>query len=175
MNDVFPIVPAPKRAYFLLYGLGVFLFLGALTATLMAAAQQQPALYPIALILAPVAALLFYIAASSQHSFIEVTRESLRVRRDLFGRRLATSTLDLSQVRVVNLIESKLLRPKWRLFGTAVPGYLSGWFKLHDGRRALLFVTDQNRVVCLPWRDGRLLLVSVAEPERFLERLRELA
>ena len=174
MKDIFPIVPAPRRAFFLLYGLGAFLFLSAVAVAVIAAAQRQPALYPIAITLAPVAALLFYIAGSSQHSFIEVNHDMLRVRRDLFGRRVATSTLDLSQARVVNLIESKPLQAKWRLFGTAVPGYLSGWFKLHDGRRALLFVTNQERVVCVPWRDGRLLLVSVVEPEQFLERLREL-
>lgn len=175
MKDIFPIVPAPRRAFFLLYGLGIFVFLGAVAATVLAAAQQQPALYLVALTQVAGAALLLYIAASSQHAFIEVHRDRLRVRRDLFGRGLATSTLDLSKVRVVNLSESKPLQPKWRLFGTAVPGYLSGWYKLHDGRRALLFVTDQQHVVCVPWRDGRLLLVSVAEPERFLNCLRQLA
>ncbi len=175
MKDIFPIVPAPRRAFFLLYGLGALLFFGAAVAAVLAASQRQHALYPIAITLAPVGALLFYVAASSQHSFIEVNHDMLRVRRDLFGRRVATSTLKLAQARVVNLIESKPLQPRWRLFGTAVPGYLSGWFKLHDGRRALLFVTNQERVVCVPWRDGRLLLVSVIEPEQFLERLRELA
>ena len=175
MKDIFPIVPAPRRALFLLYGLGAFLFFGAAVAAVWAASQRQPALYPIAITLAPVGALLFYVAASSQHSFIEVNHDMLRVRRDLFGRRVATSTLDVTQARVVNLLESKPLQPKWRLFGTAVPGYLSGWFKLHNGSRALLFVTDQQHVVCVPWRDGRLLLASVAQPEQFLERLRELA
>jgi hypothetical protein len=174
MNDNFPIVPAPRRAFFLLYGLGVLLFLIALGLTVLAAVNRQTAPYPVAILLALVSILLFYVAASSQYSFLEVSRDTLRVRRDLFGRRVATSALDLTQARVVNLIESKPLQPKWRLFGAAVPGYLSGWFKLRDGRRALLFVTDQQRVVCVPWRDGRLLLISVEQPEQLLERLSSL-
>jgi Bacterial PH domain len=62
-----------------------------------------------------------------------------------------------------------------RRVGTAMPGYLSGWFRLRDGEKALLYLTDRTRAVYVPTRSGYSVLLSVTEPERFLARLREIA
>ena len=65
------------------------------------------------------------------------------------------------------------LRPRWRTNGVAIPGYQSGWFKLRNGERALLFVRDKRRVVYVPTSEGYSLLVSVDEPERVAAQLRQ--
>ena len=59
--------------------------------------------------------------------------------------------------------------------GTAVPGYRSGWFRLANGEKALLYVTARERVVHVPTTEGFCLLLSVSEPERFLEHLKRVA
>ena len=48
--------------------------------------------------------------------------------------------------------------------GTAVDGYRAGWFDLKNGERALLYMTDPSRVVCLPTTDGYMLMLSVQDP-----------
>lgn len=59
--------------------------------------------------------------------------------------------------------------------GTAVPGYRSGWFRLANGEKALLYLTASDRVVHVPTTEGFSLLLSVSEPERFVEQLRSVA
>ena len=53
-----------------------------------------------------------------------------------------------------------------------MPGYRSGWFRLRDGEKALLYVTDPTRVVYVPTTEGYSVLLSVAEPDVFLSSLR---
>jgi len=110
----------------------------------------------------------------AQNSRFELSASGLRLRGDLYGRFIPVSQLRGDQAREVNLSADPALAPNWRLFGTAVPGYRSGWFRLRNGERALLYVTDPTRAVYIPTRNGYSLLLSVTDPARFVQRLAEL-
>ena len=64
------------------------------------------------------------------------------------------------------------LQPKWRRIGTALPGYQAGWFRLRNGEKALLYLTDRTRAVYIPTTAGYSLLLSPADPDAYLSRLR---
>ena len=55
--------------------------------------------------------------------------------------------------------------------GTGLPGYQSGWFRLRNGERALLYLTDRTRAVYVPTTAGFSVLLSPAEPDRFIAAL----
>jgi hypothetical protein len=59
--------------------------------------------------------------------------------------------------------------------GTAFPSYRAGWFRLRNGEKALLYLTDSRRAVYVPTTRGYSLLFSPQQPERFVERLRAVA
>ena len=59
--------------------------------------------------------------------------------------------------------------------GTAMRGYRSGWFRLRNGDRALLYLTDQTRAVYVPTTEGYSVLLSPADPDAFLVALRRSA
>lgn len=59
--------------------------------------------------------------------------------------------------------------------GTGLPGYRAGWFRLRNGEKALLYVTDGSRAVYIPTNRGYSLLLSSQNPERLVNRLREIA
>ena len=80
----------------------------------------------------------------------------------------------MAKARIVNLDEQKKLRPGFRIAGTRLPGLRSGWFRLHDGRRAYVVLTDWRRAVELPRRDGRVYLFSLQRPEAFIDALGKL-
>ena len=63
------------------------------------------------------------------------------------------------------------LKPARRTNGIGLPGYSEGWFKLANGERALLFVSDKVNVVYIPTREGYSVLLSTANHEEFLESL----
>jgi len=46
------------------------------------------------------------------------------------------------------------LQPKSRRMGTALPGYQAGWFRLRNGEKALLYLTDRTRAIYIPTQLG---------------------
>jgi len=110
----------------------------------------------------------------SRSSTFELSSEGLRLRGDMYGRMIPASQLVPAEARVVDIADGPY-RPTFRSSGTAMAGYRSGWFKLRNGRKALLYVTDPNRVVLVPTTAGYDVLLSVAETPRFLDRLHRMA
>lgn len=130
-------------------------------------------LVPVMVLLVGVLTLVGSLFFASKRLRIEVSDSGVRVRGDIYGRSIPAASLLTSEAEVVDLRRGPF-HPRWRTNGVGLPGYLSGWFRLNNKGKALLFVTDLSRVVRIPTRDGYSLFVSVAEPERFLESLRRL-
>lgn len=147
MSETFPIIPATSRAFFILI--------------------------PLAAVFVLIAALLFYIAWSPRHVRFEVSQGTLRIRGDIYGRRIPLSELDLARARAVDLTADENLRPMAKTNGTGLPGYSAGWFRLADGSKALLFVTSRKQVVVVPDKKGWLLMMSLPDPTRFIAVLRQ--
>lgn len=145
MPDVFPIVPAASRASW---------FLGA-----------------VGLVTATVTLLLAYLAWSAQHSRVEVDASQVRLVGDLWGRSIPLAALDAAGARIVDLSRTPELQPRGRTLGTGLPGYAAGWFRLANGQKALVYLTDWRRVVYIPTTEGYALLLSVATPDAFLARV----
>jgi hypothetical protein len=118
-----------------------------------------------------IAALLGYIAYSTRGVTFEVSDEGLRIRGDLFGRLIPRSSLRVVDAQVVDLKKEPSRRPFLRTFGVGLPGYCSGWFRLNDRGKGLLFLTNPSLAVYLPTTEGYTLLVSPADPEAFLAAL----
>ena len=57
----------------------------------------------------------------------------------------------------------------------AVRGYAGGWWRLASGEKSLLYLTAPDRVAYVPTTEGFSLLLSVSDPERFVEQLRRVA
>ena len=116
-----------------------------------------------------------WIALASARMSLVVEEGSLRLRAPFYGRSIPLERLDLASARVVDLDTVSGLRPRSRTNGIGMPGLGVGWFRLQDGTKALLAVTDRRKVLHLPTRDGFDLLASVKEPARLLEELRSRA
>jgi PH (Pleckstrin Homology) domain-containing protein len=153
MPEVFHIVPASNRAAATFVPLAGLLFV----------------------VLIGAMALLGASIRGSRKSTFELDPAGLRVRGDLYGRLIPASELRGGAARVIDLQQERTLRPTARTMGTAIPGYRAGWFRLADGEKALLYVTDPQRVVYVPTRAGYSVLLSVDRPTEFVERLREIA
>jgi hypothetical protein len=145
MTDTFPIAPAQARILWL-------------------------AVPILTLAIAGIAVAVYSLSASRTARF-EVSPAGLRLRGDFYGRLIPTQSLRLDLARVVDLRSDSDLKPVIRTLGTSISGYRAGWFRLRDGERALLYVTDPARVVYLPTADGYSVLLSVADPAAFIASL----
>lgn len=102
---------------------------------------------------------------------IEVTPRELKISGSVYGRALMRSDLELEAARVLDLSRERALSPERRTNGVGLANYQVGWFRLHNGQRALCFLTRMDSVVYLPTNKDFVLLLSSSEPAQLLAAL----
>jgi hypothetical protein len=127
----------------------------------------------VVLVLALVGLLLGRSLVASRSAHFVVSPDGLQLRGDWYGRTVPWTELRGQDARRVEFAAEPGLVPRRRTMGTGLPGYQAGWFRLQNGERALLFLTDRQRAVYVPTTAGYSLLVSPADPDAFLAALRD--
>jgi hypothetical protein len=115
--------------------------------------------------------LFAWIGWATQATTFEVSEGALTIRGDIYGRTIPRSKLIADDARIIDLKIDRDHRPKWRTNGCGLPGYASGWFRLANGEKALVFMTKSDAVVYIPTTKGYSLLLSPKDPNRLLEAL----
>ncbi len=147
MTEIYPMIPAASKAVWLLAAIG--------------------------LLLLGVAGLLGAVAFASGHTAVRVDVAGVSVEGDpLFSRAIPWSELETERAEVVRIAGDSPHRPTRRTWGTGLPGYAAGWFRLASGEKALVFLTSSDRAVRLPTRAGWSLMVTVEDPDALAARLR---
>ncbi len=100
---------------------------------------------------------------------------TLVVAATFYTQRIPVDALDLDSARIVDLDERTELRPMLGLNRFGLPGLRAGHYLLRNRSRAFCLVTRFRRVLVLPRRDGRFVLLSPEQPQVLLSRLHELA
>lgn len=127
------------------------------------------------LVVALVVGLLAVSVVGARSARFEVSPEGLRLRGDLYGRLIPVDQIRGLTATRVDFQANPELTPQRRTMGTGLPGYRAGWFRLRNGERALLYLTDSSRAVYVPTRAGYGVLLSPAEPDKFLAALAGIA
>lgn len=126
----------------------------------------------------PAAVVLFVVALlgaglmSSRSARFELSPAGLRLYGDLYGRLVPFDQIRADDATRVNFALTPALEPRIRTMGTGLPGYRGGWFRLRNGEKALLYLTDESRAVYVPTTAGYSVIVSPADPDAFLASLK---
>lgn len=105
-------------------------------------------------------------------TFLIIDDDALRV-TGIYGRKIPLSEIDTHRIREVDLDAEPNLLPSFKTNGLSLPGYQTGWFRLKEGSRALLFLSDHRHVLYIPVSNDYVLLVSVPEPSKVLAGLQQ--
>ena len=103
-----------------------------------------------------------------------VSKDELQIKGGLYRRVLKINELDMDSLSLVDLTANKNYSPVIKKNGIGLPGIKEGWFKLKNGEKALLFLTDMKKVVYLQTTKGYSLLLSVKNPEKFINLLKSI-
>lgn len=114
-----------------------------------------------------------FLAYSSRNSKIELMDDHIKIVGDFWGRKILLSRLHTSKAKIINLNIDTQYLPKRRTLGTGLPGYASGWFRLQNKEKALLYLTKRDKVVYIPTHDDFSLLLSLENPNEFIESIRK--
>lgn len=140
----------------------------------IAPAGMKPALL-LLVILIPIIGLLAVSLMGSRTARFEVTAEGLRLRGDFYGRMIPASQLRGDLATLADFSTAPELLPARRTMGTGLPGYQSGWFRLKNGDKALLYLTDRDRAVYVPTTAGYSVLLSPVDPDGLLAAVRSIS
>ncbi len=125
-----------------------------------------------ALLVLPIAGLLFAIGRAMVRTDFVVSDRGLRIRGMFPGRALPRAELRLDAARVVDLDTERALRVRIRTWGAGLPGYVAGWCRLRNGEKALVQLTARRPVLYLPTTRGHSLLLSCDDAGGLLAALR---
>lgn len=137
-----------------------------------AAFSEMPA-WALGLLIGLGPVILLIAAMGVRNPKAELGKDGLRIRVSFINKRWALSELDGAGANMVDLDTRRELRPKWKLWGVAMPGLRSGLFKLYNGEKSHLYITDTQKVVYVPTQSGPVLL-SLERPADFLAHLQGL-
>jgi len=110
-----------------------------------------------------------WMATSATRPSVAVDDVALKFRAPFYGRSIDLARVRLDEARVVNVDSSSEVRPKVRTNGLGLPGLSVGWCRLANGEKALVALSQRDRVVYVPTDEGYSLLFSLERPEAFLE------
>ena len=130
---------------------------------------------PVAAIPIVVVTLVVFGVVTGMKAQFEVSTTGLRLSGDFYGRTIPLSDLRGGSARRVDIGTESDLQPTRRRMGTGLPGYRAGWFRLRNGEKALLYVTDPAKAVYVPTRLDYSVIVTPQDPEGFLSAIRTVA
>ena len=166
----FELVPPGKHVLLVPLLAGVLVPAGVIIA--IAGSAQTPIPWPMLLAFCAMPLIAVPIAFSIFRRDVQLSDAGLRVRTMPWPRTIPLDALDLEHAEIADLQARPELMPRYKLAGTRLPGYRAGLFMLKDKRRASVVLTELQRVLVLPKRDGGLLLLSLRQPEALLQALR---
>jgi Bacterial PH domain len=167
----FALAPVPAHAY--IFVAAICLLPGVITAALWAFNPAEFAAMPVwalALILGIGPLIVLFSLKGVRNPMVTLDSDGLRMRVSFINKQWPLSELNTGQARLVDLQNTRELSPKWKLWGAALPGLSSGLFKLHNGQKAHVYLTDRNKVVYIPTQNGPILL-SLERATDFLAAL----
>lgn len=164
MRSTFEVVPPDGRMAWLLPAIGLAT---ALVGIALAAREEPRAWF----LLAPIGLACGAIAWSLQRRSVAIDGDTLRIAAGLNSATIPLDTLDRASARIVDLEREPGLRPLFKTFGTSMPGYQAGHFRLRDRSRGFLLLTSRRKVLVLHERDGRRILLSLVRPQALIDAL----
>lgn len=166
-TETFPIVPSGPKTFGFVVGILLLILI-----PMLIVVAKVPLVAPGLLIVAGVWAIVGYSAASSRRALFELSPAELRIRHSMFGKRIPREEILLSEARAIDLTQETPYKPILRLWGAGLLGYSEGWFLLRNSQRALAFLTDRTRVAYFPTAKGYKVMLSVEDPQAFLDAAR---
>lgn len=162
----FQVALPPKRARITM---GVIcLLLTLLAVGLGLALAGQPWL--IVLVAALDLGLVIALVLAYRRRRIRIDGGVLRVDATLYSLRVPVAALDLDSARVTGLDREPSLQPARRTNGFSLPGFHAGHFRSRGGLELCALITG-DRVLVVPQREGRTLVLSPERPDALLQAL----
>ena len=115
---------------------------------------------------------LFRLILRMDRVAFTVDHDALEIHGDISNRRMDRSALLIGAARRLPRAEYQSeMRPVLKMNGVGAPGYLSGWFRLRNGQKAFIYVTDAEKIVLVPTVDDYVVMLTPDDPDGLLQAI----
>lgn len=129
--------------------------------------------FGVAVLLAVAAIIGFALLYAPGPPKYTLTSSALTIHDRFYPVTLDAASVDVAQIRVVDIAQDPDWRPTARTNGFANGHYRSGWFRVANGKTLRLYWADGTRLVLLPPKGaGSPVLLEAADPEELIRDLR---
>ncbi len=102
-----------------------------------------------------------------------LTARALTIHDRFYPVTLKPDSVDVRQIRIVDIASDPEWQPTARTNGFANSHYQSGWFRVASGQKVRMYRAGSRRLVLLPPKDGgTAVLYQAADPETFAADVR---
>jgi hypothetical protein len=171
-EKTYRIIPASSGVFIFLWALVIFM-VAVFSITFANSGFEATSLAISVLVILIVGGVIGFFGYQSRHAYFSLNSHDLRIGPGIYGRTILKSDIIIEEVRVIDLNYDRNYQPKWRMNGAGLPGYLSGWFKLQNGEKALMFVTNRSSVVYIPTNKNYSVLLSVQQADEMVRQIRK--
>jgi hypothetical protein len=91
--------------------------------------------------------------------------------KQVYCKKIPIENIYVDNIRAVNLNLDKEYNVSMRTNGIGLPNFLSGWARLNNGNKALVYLTDRNNVLLMPTKDY-ILMFSMEDTNDFIEKIK---
>jgi hypothetical protein len=115
--------------------------------------------------------LTFGIINSMKNTTFSLTENEIIIKSFFYGRKIPLGNITIDEIKRIDLDINTEYRIAMRTNGIAFSKFKSGWMRLKNGEKALVFITDKNNVVLIPTKDY-VLLFSMNNIEEFITKIK---
>jgi hypothetical protein len=112
---------------------------------------------------------IFY---SMKNTTLSLTNKEIIIKTVMYGKKIPLENILINEIKKINLNEDNEYTISIRTNGISLPNFKSGWMRLKNGEKALVYITDKNNVVLIPVKEY-LILFSMENIEEFIKKIKE--
>ena len=118
-----------------------------------------------------VTGLMVGVISASKNTSISIKDNEVIINSFMYGRKIPIEDIFVNEMQRINLNDSEYnIRTKRN--GIDLPYFKSGWMRLRDQEKALVYITNTENVLLMPTKDF-VVLFSMEKIDEFINKLKE--
>jgi hypothetical protein len=110
---------------------------------------------------------------TTKNTSISIKDGEVVINSFLYGRKIPIENILINEIKTINLKQDEEYGISVRTNGISLPSYKSGWMRLKNGERALVYLTNEEKVLLMPTKDF-VILFSMEKMEEFINKINEI-
>ena len=107
---------------------------------------------------------------TTKNTSISIKDDEVIINSFIYGRKIPIENILINEIKTINLNQDEEYSISARTNGISLPNYKFGWMRLKNGKKALVYLTNKEKVLLIPTKDF-VILFSMKRTEEFINKI----